>query len=179
MIRHGYRMAIVLIALVALGGGCVPGAVEIAREQVIDSGVPSNYLTCAETAVAFPRPDTAMIPPGGGSLRSGNNHLNIPNQALAETRRFILSVADSSRNGARDTAGVIIDPGAPVSFRGRAAKLTIDLSRCRREEVNNQDGWSVWRINRRGGLSQELWSVVVYPIAIVHIDSASVFMIAN
>ena len=179
MIRHGYRMAVLLIALVSIGGGCVRGGVEITREQVIDSGVPRNYLTCAETAVAFPRPDTAMIPPGGGSLRSGDNRLNIPSRALAETRRFILSVADSSRNGARDTAGVIIDAGGPVSFRGLSATLTIDLSRCRREEVNNQDGWSVWRINRRGGLSQELRSVVVYPIAIVDIDSASVFMIAN
>ena len=177
MIRHGYRMAIVLIALVAVGGGCMPGAVEIAREQIIERGTPSNYLTCAEAVV--PAPDTAIIPPGGGTLRSGNNELRIPRRALPDERRFILSVVDSTRNGRPDTVGVIIDAGRPVDFNGRTAVLTIDLSACRPEDVNNQEGWSVWRINRSGGPSAKLWGIVVHPRAIVHIDSASVFMIAN
>ena len=178
MVRHGYRMAVGLIALVAVGGGCVPGAVEIASEQVVDSGVPDNYLTCPETAAPPPPPDTMTIPNGGGTLRSGNNEVRIPQGAVPDERRFILSVADSSRNTRPDTMGVIIDAGRPVHFQNRTAVVTIDLSACPREEVNGH-GWSVWRINRTGGLSQELWSTVVHPLAIVHIDSASVFMIAN
>ncbi|HEX2167992.1 MAG TPA: hypothetical protein VHG09_12230 [Longimicrobiales bacterium] len=162
---------LITIGLLVFISACVRGRGEITSEEVLEHGIPTEYLTCERTGT-LARPDTQMIGPNGGRLRSGNSEVTIPSRAVPDQRRFVFSVVPG------DTVGVIIDAGGPMHFNNRSARLIIDTSHCSASDLENDEGWWVWRIVRRGE-SQKLSTIMTPVRAITQIDSTSVFMIAN
>lgn len=172
MIRERGWVVISTFTLLLLLSGCMRGREEIRSEQILEYGTPDEYLTCAGAA-AMARPDTQVIGPAGGRLRSGNSELTIPANAVRDPRRFVLTPA-------RDTVGVRIDGDGLTEFNGnRSARLIIDVSRCSPDELESADGWWIWRVNAGRGESQKLSTIMTPARAITQIDSMSGFMIAN
>jgi hypothetical protein len=165
------RLVLVFTALIATAGCAaplVPPGFE--REEVIEVGTPTVFLTCPPEAAASPV--TRSIGAGGGELATGRHRLAIPAGAVATERSFTL------REQTGERVGVDIEQAGDSRALARPATLWIDAGRCSSNAIGARE-WFIWRMNPTGGPSQKLRTRMAGSRFMVQIDSTSGFIIAN